>query len=97
MKAEFRAGTQQTALDLVKTERECDYPKVSQECRVIQTETRTVIVDPSIIARLKAYERVPSIEVVRHSVQMFNAKIEKFGISPVTSESDLFYLPELEL
>ena len=94
MEAEFRAGTQQTALDLVKTERECDYPKVSQECRVIQTETRTVIVDPSIIARLKAYERVPSIEVVRHSVQMFNAKIEKFGLSPVTSESDLFYLPE---
>jgi CRISPR-associated endonuclease/helicase Cas3 len=94
MKAEFRPDAQQTALDLVNAESERDYPKVSQECRVIQTETKTVVVDPSVIARLKTYERVPPLEVVRHSVQMFNAKIEKLGISPVTSESDLFYLPE---
>jgi CRISPR-associated endonuclease/helicase Cas3 len=93
MKAEFRAGAQQTALDLVSAESERDYPKVSQECRVIQTETKTVVVDPGIIARLKMYERVPSIEVARHSVQMFNSKIEKLGLSPVTSDSDLFFLP----
>ena len=94
MKAEFRPSSQQTALDLVRAESELDYPKVAQNCRVIQTETKTVVVDPAIISRLKRYERVPSIEVVRHSVQMFNAKIEKFGLSPVTSESDLFYLSE---
>ena len=94
MKAEFRPGAQETALGLVSAESERDYPKVSQECRVIQTETKTVVVDPDIIARLKRYERVPSLEVVRHSVQMFNAKIEKLGLSPVTSDSDLFFLPE---
>ncbi|MDD5200351.1 MAG: CRISPR-associated endonuclease Cas3'' [Terrimicrobiaceae bacterium] len=94
MKAEFRPDAQQTALDLVGAESERNYPKVSQDCRVIQTETRTVVVDPDIIARLKRYERVSSLEVVRHSVQMFNAKIEKLGISPVTSDADLFYLPE---
>ncbi|MCB1226614.1 MAG: CRISPR-associated endonuclease Cas3'' [Verrucomicrobiales bacterium] len=94
MKAEFRAGAQQTALDLVSAESERDYPKVSQECRVIQTETKTVVVDPPIIARLKRYERVPSLEIVRHSVQMFNARIANLGLSPVTNDSDLFYLPE---
>lgn len=93
MKAEFRPGSQQAALDLVSAEFERDYPKVSQDCRVIQTETRTVVVDPGIIARLKRYERVPPLEVVLHSVQMFNARIEEFGISPVTNESDLFFLP----
>ena len=95
MKAEFRSDAQQAALGLIKAEKDdCDYPKVSQDCRVIQTETRTVVVDPNIIARLKRYERVPPLEVVRHSVQMFNSKIEKFGISPITSDSDLFFLPE---
>ena len=94
MKAEFRAGAQRTALDLVSAESERDYPKVSKECRVIQTETKTVVVDPGIIARLKNYERVPSLEVVRHSVQMFNAKIEKLGLSPVTNDSDLLYFPD---
>lgn len=94
MKAEFRPGAQQTALGLVNAEGERDYPRVSQECRVIQTETKIVVVDPGITARLKRYERVPSLEVVRHSVQMFNAKIEKLGLSPVTNDSDLFFLPE---
>jgi len=94
MKAEFRPGAQQTALGLVSAESERDYPKVSQDCRVIQTETKTVVVDPGIIERLKRYERVPPLEVVRHSVQMFNAKIDKLGIRPVTNESDLFLLPE---
>jgi CRISPR-associated endonuclease/helicase Cas3 len=94
MRAEFRPGAQQAALDLVRAESERDYPRVSQECRVIQTETKTVVVDPGIIERLKSHEHVPSLEVVRHSVQMFNAKIEKLGLSPVTSDSDLFFLPE---
>jgi CRISPR-associated endonuclease/helicase Cas3 len=94
MKAEFRVGAQQSALNLVTAECERDYPNVSHECRVIQTETRTVVVDPGIIARLKNHERVPSLEVVRNSVQMFNTKIEKLGLSPVTSDSDLFFLPQ---
>ncbi len=94
MKAEFLAGAQRTALDLISAESDRDYPKVSQGCRVIQTETKTVVVDPGIISRLKRYERVPSREVVRHSVQMYNAKIEKLGLSSVTSDSDLFFLPE---
>lgn len=94
MKAEFRPGAQQNALDLVRAESERDYPKVAQECRVIQTETKTVVVDPSIIARLKRYEHVLPLEVVRHSVQMFSAKIEHLGLSPVTSDSDLYFLPE---
>ena len=94
MKAEFRAGAQQTALEMVNAESDSDYPKVSQECRVIKSETKTVIVDPGIIARLKMYGRVPSLEVVKHSVQMYGTKIDKLGLSPVTSDSDLFYLPE---
>lgn len=94
MKAEFRAVTQQSALNLVNAEGERDYPKVSQDCRVIQTETKTVVVDSGIIARLKRHERVPSLEVMQYSVQMFNAKIEKLGLIPVTNDSDLFFLPE---
>ena len=93
-KAEFRAGAQLNALELVSAESDRDYPKVSQACRVIQSETKTVVVDPHIIARLKMYETVPPLEVVRNSVQMFGTKIEKLGLSPVTSDSDLFCLPE---
>ena len=94
MKAEFRSGAQQSALGLVKAEEERDYPTVASECRVIQTETKTIVVDPNIISRLKRYERVPQLEVMRQSVQMYNTKIEKLALPSVTSDSDLFYLPE---
>jgi hypothetical protein len=67
---------------------------VASECRVIQTESQTAVVDPDIIARLKNYERLPPLEVVRHSVQMFNAKIEKLALPSVSTDSDLYDLPE---
>ena len=94
MKAEFRPRAQQSALNLVKAEIQRDYPRVSQECRVIQTETKTVVVDQGIIERLKQYDKVPPLDVIRHSVQMFNAKIDKLCLRPVTKDSDLFCLPE---
>jgi CRISPR-associated endonuclease/helicase Cas3 len=94
MKAEFRPGAQQIALDLINAEGERDYPKVSQECRVIQSETRTVLIDQDMIGRLKRFERISSLEVMRHSVQMYSHKIDKFAIDPIRQDSDLFCLPE---
>ncbi len=95
MKAEFQSNTQQSALNKVKDEaHEMDYPKVALECRVIQTETHTVVIDQPIIKRLRSFEKVPSLEVMRQSVQMYPHKINSLGIEPLRADSDLFCLPE---
>jgi CRISPR-associated endonuclease/helicase Cas3 len=95
MEAEFQPKSQESALKKVRLE-SCDtnYPKVALECRVIQTETHTVVVDQEMIKRLLRFEKVSSLEVMKVSVQMYPHKILKLGIEPLRSDSDLFRLPE---
>lgn len=94
MKAEFQPKTQQSALSKVTNEIAMDYPQVAFDCRVIQTETHTVVIDQQMIKRLRKFERISSLEVMRQSVQMYPHKIKSLGIEPLMGDSDLFCLPE---
>lgn len=94
MKAEFRAAQQLGALEKIRTERAMDYPKVRQDCRVIQSEAKTVVIDPIITTRLRNFEKVSSLDLIRHSVQMYPYKITRNAIDSVfPGDDDLFCLP----
>lgn len=94
MKMEFQTGTQIKALEPVLCERDMDYPKVAELCRVIQSDTRTVLVDRELAKKVQLGIPVPSLEIVRHSVQVYPRKIANLGFEPVISGSeDLFVLP----
>lgn len=94
MKAEFRAGTQATAANLINLENEENYPELAKQCRVIRSDTRTIIVDPDIVKRIKNRETVSSLEVSRNSIQMYHTKIEKFRFTPLRPDLDIYQLPE---
>jgi CRISPR-associated endonuclease/helicase Cas3 len=95
MKMEFKTGTQQKALERVLSERGMDYPKVAELCRVIQSDTKTVLVDRELAKKVRLGIPVPSLEIVRNSVQVYPNKIANFGFESVISGSeDLFVLPE---
>ena len=96
MKSEFGFGTQQRALSKVLLEKvDTNYPEVAEECRVIETDTRTVLVDQQLVSRLRVSgEKVSPLEIMRHSVQMSHQKITGFAIEPVYPDSDIFCLPE---
>lgn len=95
MKMEFKTGTQTKALESVLSEKDMDYPKVAELCRVIQSDARTVLVDRDITAKVRLGIPVPSSEIVRHSVQIYPHKIANLGFEPVISgNEELFVLPE---
>ena len=95
MKMEFKVGTQIKALEPVLSERDMDYPKLAELCRVIQSDTRTVLVDRELAAKVRLGIPVPASEIVRHSVQVYPHKIANLGFEPVISGSEeLFVLPE---
>lgn len=95
MKMEFKTGTQIRALEPVRAEKDFDYPKVAELCRVIQSDTRTVLVDRELAAKVRIGIPVPSSEVVRHSVQVYPHKIANLGFEPVIAGSEeLYVLPE---
>lgn len=95
MKMEFKVGTQMKALEPVQSETEMDYPKVAELCRVIQSDTRTVLVDRDLAAKVRSGIPVPASEIVRHSVQVYPQKIANLGFEPVVpGNEELFVLPE---
>lgn len=95
MRMEFKAGTQMKALEPVLAEKDMDYPQVADLCRVIQSETKTVLVDREIAAKVRKGIPVASTDIVRNSVQVYPYKIANLGFEPVMpGGDDLYVLPE---
>jgi hypothetical protein len=92
---EFKTGTQKKALEAVLAEKEMDYPQVAELCRVIQSETKTVLVDRELAEKVRKGIPVPSTDIVRNSVQVYPYKIANLGFEPVMpGGDDMFVLPE---
>ena len=83
MRLEVTDKAESRARDLMKAESDMEYPTVTELCRVIDAPTCTVVIDPSIVTRLRAGERVTSRELQRHSVQIWATKIDDLAVQPV--------------
>ncbi len=68
-----------------------DWADVGRLYRVIDSDTETVVVDPELVERVKARERVTWQELVRGSVQIWRKKVLDLGIRPLDRDGDLFY------
>lgn len=67
-----------------------DYPAVAEAFKIIQSDTRTVIVDDAIASRVRAGEIVPSRELLAHSIQLWSSRIDDLGMEPIHRNSDLY-------
>ncbi len=95
MKMEFKPGQQIKALEPVKEEIQMNYPKVGDLCRVIQTDTRMVIIDHDLVEKLSPWKRISHNDLIQRSVQIYHSKIMKLGLTPVINGSEeLYALPE---
>jgi CRISPR-associated endonuclease/helicase Cas3 len=65
-----------------------EYPQVTKLCRVIDSDTRTVLVDKEIAAKLRKGLRMPPHELQRYSVQLWVSKIDSLKLSPLFNSSD---------
>lgn len=69
-----------------------EYKKVASLCRIIDADTRIVVVTPSIVKRLNNHETISSIELLRNSVQLWSAKILKLGLESLPYNENLYAL-----
>ncbi len=96
MRREWTSGAEEKAQQLIKDENRMEYPSVSKEIRVIDTDTRTVIIDKSLAEAIRNHEKVSRIELSRYSVQIWASKIDKLALEPITrnrqsSDSELYF------
>jgi CRISPR-associated endonuclease/helicase Cas3 len=76
---------------LTKAEHFADYPEVAKKGRVIETDTRTVIVDARLLRLLKGFRRPNPGLIQRLSVQLWANKIDKLGLTPVHPGSEIYF------
>lgn len=60
-----------------------EYPTVAELCRVIEADTRLVIVDPLLVQRIRAGAQIEAQEIVQHSVRIWASRIDRLPVEPV--------------
>jgi CRISPR-associated endonuclease/helicase Cas3 len=93
MRLEMRRHNQENHNKLVTAERERDYPDVAVLSRVIDADTRLVVVDPSLRERIIAHERVSARELLLGSVQIWAKKIDLFALEPLPGRQEIYWWP----
>jgi CRISPR-associated endonuclease/helicase Cas3 len=86
MRREWTSGAEEKARKLTEYEEQMEYPAVSKECRVIDTDTRTVIIDESITDAIRKGKKISKTEIMRYSVQIWADKIDRLSLEPVLSD-----------
>ena len=80
-----------TKTEIIKErERKCDYPEVAKLCRVIDADTRIVVIDKDIVEALENWGKVPTLDLLRNSVQLWSRKISSLSLEPVLGHKELY-------
>jgi len=75
---------------LVKAESERDYPKAKELARVIDADTRFVVIDPHLKELLRKHIPVDFRALLEGSVQVWAHKIEKLGLERLHGHRDIY-------
>lgn len=76
--------------ELLVAEATLNFPKVENSFKVINTDTRTVVICPEIITKIEHYEDVSWQEIQRHSVQLWSYKINNLRLQEIKASPGLF-------
>lgn len=102
MQREFSAKNQNEAGLLIKLEGSGNYPEVAEKCKVIDQDSRTVIIDSHLADNLAKYLAGKGPPISRkilqsRSIQLYHSKIKKLGLCSIghdLSHNEIFRLPE---
>lgn len=90
MAREFTEGGRRRALELVVAEEQMEYPTVNDLCRVIESDTRLVVVDAKLATSIERKERVSKAELLAYSVQIWVKKINKLGLRKIDDHYEIY-------
>lgn len=81
------------ATRLPKHEDAHEYPLVAELCKVIQSNTETVVVDSAIADSLRKHRPVHQQELINNSVQIWGNKLDSLGLEiiHVGDSKEMYY------
>ncbi len=82
------------SVEIIKHEQTNDYPEVAKLCKVIDADTRFVVIASDIADALKRHEKVDQVELIRNSVQIRFFKIKTTQLNsfcfPVNEQREIY-------
>lgn len=90
MRREWTAGADDKARHLVKAEQEMEYPEVTDRCRVIESDTVTVVIDPGLAQAVRKHKKVSRLELLRYSVQIWAKKTKELDLQQIGRTGELY-------
>lgn len=75
---------------LVKAENRLDFPEVEKHFKVIAADTRMVVVDSDLVARLESFQPIDWRDLQRHSVQLWSTNLDKLRIPKIANHPGLY-------
>lgn len=75
---------------LVKAENRLDFPEVEKHFKVIAADTRMVVVDSNLVARLESFQPIDWRDLQRHSVQLWSTNLDKLRIPQIANHPGLY-------
>jgi CRISPR-associated endonuclease/helicase Cas3 len=93
MKREIRQQNKLGKNALLTAEDARCYPEVAELGRVIDADTRVVVVDAGLRDRIVARERLKMRDILAGSVQIWADKIAGLGLDPLPGRQDIFWWP----
>lgn len=91
-----KGDVQRRSETIRKLEKRQDYREVARLCRVIDADTRIVVVTPSIVEKLWNREVVGMLELLRNSVQLWSNKIAQLDLIPFDHYDEIYSLGSYE-
>ena len=78
---------------LVEAEASHNYPQTCEEMRVIEADTRFVVVDADLVVRLEQRLPITFPQLLRGSVQIWARRIELLGLKTVRGRQEIYSWP----
>lgn len=92
-KREIETGIPGTrATDVMNAEKEMDYPTVGKMNRVIDADTKLVVVDTDLADSIRKRHLVSARELLRNSIQIWAQKIEQLALEPLCQSREIYGL-----
>lgn len=95
MRRELLTGGPLAENALLKAEAERDYPRAQEAGRVIDADTRLVVVADELRERLERREPTSFSSLMNGSVQLWASRIEKLGLEPLAGRDDIYVWNDL--
>lgn len=78
------------ATELYAAEANCDFESVHNGFKLIDSDTRLVVIDPELVRRLEQWEKVNWREIQVNSVQLWAYRIQDLALEPIRGHDGLY-------